>query len=84
MKEKEKYSTGVVACIRKGIIVGFNNGRSGKLVGQTGNSFYFTKDKSNRLSSVKKNLKFISSNYIIKEVVAIPPVPKGTGFLATK
>lgn len=81
---KEKYSTGIVDGIRKGIIVGFNNGRSGKLVGQTGNSFYFTQGKSDRLSSVKKNLKFISSNYIIMEVVAIPPVPKGMGFLATK
>jgi len=80
---KEKYSTGVVDGIRKGIIVGFNNGRNGKLVGQTGGSFYFTQNKSSRLSSVKKNLKFVSSNYIIKEVVAIPPVPEGTGFLAT-
>lgn len=37
-----------------------------------------------KVSSVKKNLKFVSSNYIIKEVVAIPLAPKGTGFLATK
>lgn len=80
---KEKYSTGIVDSIRKGIIIGFNNGRSGKFVGQTGSSFYFTKDKSSRLSSVKKNLKFISSNFIVMEVVAIPPCPKGQGFLAT-
>jgi hypothetical protein len=80
---KDKYSTGVIDSIRKGIIVGFNNGRNGKLVGQTGNSYYFKKEKSNRLSSIKKNLNFISSNFIMKEVVVIPPVPKGTGFLAT-
>ena len=63
---KPKYSRGIVDTIRKGILIGFSDGRYGKFVGTTGNSYYFRKEGTNRLSGLKKNLCFISSNFLVR------------------
>jgi len=62
---KSKYSTGIIDGIRKGVLIGFKDGRFGKFVGMTGNSFYFRKEGIKRLSGLRKNLCFISSNFLV-------------------
>ena len=63
---KDKYSTGVIDTIRKGVLIGFINGKFGKFVGTAGNSFYFRKEGIKRLSGLKKNLYFVSSNFLVR------------------
>lgn len=63
---KDKYSTGNIKGLRKGIQVGFNNGLKGQLIGHTGNSLYFKEDKKRRAVSLNK-LNYISSQFNIGE-----------------
>ncbi len=76
---REKYSTGVVFGLRKGLLVGFSNGRVGRLDGATGNSLYYTSQGMKRTACVMNKLQFVSSNF---NVMAIHPSAKAEGLLA--
>ena len=65
---KDKYSSGTVDSIRKGTLIGFSNGKFGKFVGTTGESYYFRKEGNKRQSGLKKNLAFVSSDFLIRRI----------------
>lgn len=64
---KDKYSKGTVFGLRKGLLIGTSKGKVGQLCGELKDAYRFYDQKGIRRKS--KKLKWISSNFIIKEVM---------------
>ena len=65
---RANYSKGTVQGLRKGLLVGLKNGKTGRLCGETGGSFYYHKEGKKR--GLAKKLVWISSNFITRKGVA--------------
>jgi hypothetical protein len=61
---RERYSTGTVSSLRKGLLIGTKK-RSGRLCGMTKGSFYYHDQNGKR--KITKKIKWISSSFIIKK-----------------
>ena len=62
------FTPGTVQGLRKGLLVGLKNGKTGRLCGETGGSFYYHKEGKKR--GLAKKLVWISSNFITRKGVA--------------
>lgn len=71
--KRDKYSTGVVNKLRKGLLIGTKDNRKGRLVVINIRNkiiyYFFINEKTNKRTTCNsESLSFVSSNYITKEI----------------